>query len=348
VDPGRDITSAAEPIFDEEYVMAKAPVTVTVTGAAGQIGYALLFRIGSGQLLGVDTPVRLRLLEIPQAVQAAEGIAMELDDCAFPLLAGVDVTDDVTAAFDGTNVALLVGARPRTKGMERGDLLEANGGIFGPQGEAINAGAADDVRVLVVGNPANTNALIARSHAPDVPADRFTAMTRLDHNRALSQLARKLGVGVSEIKKLAIWGNHSATQYPDIFHAQVGGKNAAELLDEAWLADDFIPTVAKRGAAIIEARGASSAASAANAAIDHVHDWVHGTPDGDWTSAAVVSDGSYGIEEGLVASFPVVSRDGRYEIVQGLDVNEFSRSRIDASVAELKDERDAVKSLRLI
>jgi malate dehydrogenase len=328
--------------------MAKAPVTVTVTGAAGQIGYALLFRIGSGQLLGVDTPVRLRLLEIPQAVQAAEGIAMELDDCAFPLLAGVDVTDDVTAAFDGTNVALLVGARPRTKGMERGDLLEANGGIFGPQGEAINAGAADDVRVLVVGNPANTNALIAKSHAPDVHADRFTAMTRLDHNRALSQLARKLGVGVSEIKKLAIWGNHSATQYPDIFHAQVGGKNAAELVDEAWLADDFIPTVAKRGAAIIEARGASSAASAANAAIDHINDWVHGTPDGDWTSAAVVSDGSYGIEEGLVASFPVVSRDGRYEIVQGLDVNEFSRSRIDASVAELKDERDAVKSLRLI
>jgi malate dehydrogenase len=328
--------------------MAKAPVTVTVTGAAGQIGYALLFRIGSGQLLGVDTPVRLRLLEIPQAVQAAEGIAMELDDCAFPLLAGVDVTDDATAAFDGANLALLVGARPRTKGMERGDLLEANGGIFGPQGEAINAGAADDVRVLVVGNPANTNALIAKSHAPDVPADRFTAMTRLDHNRALSQLARKLGVGVSEIKKLAIWGNHSATQYPDIFHAQVGGKDAAELVDQAWLADEFIPTVAKRGAAIIEARGASSAASAANAAIDHIHDWVHGTPEGDWTSAAVVSDGSYGIEEGLVASFPVVSRDGRYEIVQGLDVNEFSRSRIDASVAELKDERDAVKSLRLI
>jgi malate dehydrogenase len=232
--------------------------------------------------------------------------------------------------------------------MERGDLLEANGGIFGPQGEAINAGAAADVRVLVVGNPANTNALIAKSHAPDVPADRFTAMTRLDHNRALSQLARKLGVGVSEIKKLAIWGNHSATQYPDIFHAQVDGKNAAELVDEAWLADDFIPTVAKRGAAIIEARGASSAASAANAAIDHIHDWVHGTPEGDWTSAAVVSDGSYGVEEGLVASFPVVSRDGRYEIVQGLDVNEFSRSRIDASVAELKDERDAVKSLGLV
>ena len=328
--------------------MAKAPVTVTVTGAAGQIGYALLFRIGSGQLLGAQTPVRLRLLEIPQAVQAAEGIAMELDDCAFPLLAGVDVTDDVTTAFDGANVALLVGARPRTKGMERGDLLEANGGIFAPQGEAINAGAADDVRVLVVGNPANTNALIAKSHAPDVPADRFTAMTRLDHNRALSQLAHKLGVSVSEIKKLAIWGNHSATQYPDVFHAEVDGKSAAELVDQVWLADEFIPTVAKRGAAIIEARGASSAASAANAAIDHIYDWVNGTPEGDWTSAAVVSDGSYGIAEGLVASFPVISRSGRYEIVQGLDVNEFSRQRIDASVNELKDERDAVKSLGLI
>ena len=328
--------------------MAKAPVTVTVTGAAGQIGYALLFRIGSGQLLGADTPVKLRLLEIPQAVQAAEGIAMELDDCAFPLLAGVEVTDDVNRAFNGTNVAMLVGARPRTKGMERGDLLEANGGIFGPQGAAINAGAASDVRVLVVGNPANTNALIAKAHAPDVPADRFTAMTRLDHNRALSQLAGKLGVGVSEIRKLAIWGNHSATQYPDIFHAEVGGKPAAELVDEGWLADEFIPTVAKRGAAIIDARGASSAASAGNAAIDHIYDWLHGTPEGDWTSAAVVSDGSYGIEEGLVASFPVVSRDGRYEIVQGLDVNEFSRTRIDASVAELRDERDAVKSLGLV
>jgi malate dehydrogenase len=328
--------------------MANAPVTVTVTGAAGQIGYALLFRIGSGQLLGADTPVKLRLLEIPQAVQAAEGIAMELDDCAFPLLAGVDVTDDVNAAFDGTNVALLVGARPRTKGMERGDLLEANGGIFGPQGAAINAGAGSDVRVLVVGNPANTNALIAKAHAPDVPADRFTAMTRLDHNRALSQLAGKLGVGVSEISRLAIWGNHSATQYPDIFHAEIGGKPAAELVDEAWLADEFIPTVAKRGAAIIEARGASSAASAANAAIGHVYDWLHGTPEGDWTSAAVVSNGSYGVEEGLVSSFPVVSRGGRYEIVQGLEVNEFSRSRIDASVAELRDERDAVNSLGLI
>ena len=328
--------------------MAKAPVTVTVTGAAGQIGYALLFRIGSGQLLGPDTPVRLRLLEIPQAVKAAEGTAMELDDCAFPLLAGIDVTDDVTRAFDGTNVALLVGARPRTKGMERGDLLEANGGIFGPQGAAINAGAADDVRVLVVGNPANTNALIAQSHAPDVPVERFTAMTRLDHNRALSQLAAKVDVGVADISKLTIWGNHSATQYPDIFHAEVGDKSAAELVEESWLADEFIPTVAKRGAAIIEARGASSAASAANAAIGHVYDWVYGTPAGDWTSAAVVSDGSYGVPEGILSSFPVVSRDGRYEIVQGLDVNNFSRERIDASVAELLEERDAVRSLGLL
>ena len=328
--------------------MSQAPVTVTVTGAAGQIGYALLFRIGSGQLLGPDTPVRLRLLEIPQAMKAAEGTAMELDDCAFPLLAGIDVTDDVTRAFDGTNVALLVGARPRTKGMERGDLLEANGGIFGPQGAAINAGAADDVRVLVVGNPANTNALIAQAHAPDVPTDRFTAMTRLDHNRALSQLAAKLDVGVADITKLAIWGNHSATQYPNIFHAEVGGKSAAELVDETWLADEFIPTVAKRGAAIIEARGASSAASAANAAIDHIYDWMHGTPENDWTSAAIVSDGSYGVAEGIVSSFPVVARGGRFEIVQGLEVNDFSRVRIDGSVAELLEERDAVRSLGLI
>lgn len=328
--------------------MAQTPVTVTVTGAAGQIGYALLFRIGSGQLLGPDTPVRLRLLEIPQAVKAAEGTAMELDDCAFPLLAGIDVTDDVNQAFDGTSVALLVGARPRTKGMERGDLLEANGGIFGPQGAAINAGAADDVRVLVVGNPANTNALIAQSHAPDVPADRFTAMTRLDHNRALSQLAVKVGVGVADIAKLTIWGNHSATQYPDIFHAEVAGKPAAELVDEGWLADQFIPTVAKRGASIIEARGASSAASAANAAVDHVHDWVTGTAEGAWTSAAVPSDGSYDVAEGIISSFPVVAKGGRYEIVQGLEINDFSRSRIDASAAELLDERDAVRSLGLI
>jgi malate dehydrogenase len=329
--------------------MAQAPVKVTVTGAAGQIGYALLFRIASGQLLGPDTPVRLSLLEIPQAVKAAEGTAMELDDCAFPLLSGIDITDDPRRAFDGVNIALLVGARPRTKGMERGDLLQANGGIFKPQGEAINAGAADDVRVLVVGNPANTNALIARSHAPDVPAERFTAMTRLDHNRAISQLAAKLQVPVTAITKLTIWGNHSATQYPDLFHAEVNGKNAAELVnDETWLRDTFIPTVAKRGAAIIEARGASSAASAANAAIDHVYNWVNGTPAGDWTSAAVISDGSYGVAEGLISSFPVVSREGRYEIVQGLEIDSFSRERIDASVAELIEERDAVTQLGLI
>jgi malate dehydrogenase len=329
--------------------MTQAPVNVTVTGAAGQIGYALLFRIASGQLLGADTPVKLRLLEIPQAVKAAEGTAMELDDGAFGLLAGIDIFDDPKAAFEGANVALLVGARPRAKGMERGDLLEANGGIFKPQGEAINAGAADDIKVLVVGNPANTNALIAQAHAPDVPADRFTAMTRLDHNRALAQLAKKLGVAVTDIKKLAIWGNHSATQYPSIFHAEVNGKNAAEAVnDEAWLADTFIPTVAKRGAAIIEARGLSSAASAASAAIDHVHTWVNGTPDGDWTSAGVVSDGSYGVPAGLISSFPVTAKNGKYEIVQGLEINEFSRTRIDASVAELAEERDAVKKLGLI
>jgi malate dehydrogenase len=325
-----------------------SPVTVTVTGAAGQIGYALLFRIASGQLLGPDTPVRLRLLEIPQAVKAAEGTAMELDDCAFPLLAGIDITDDATAAFDGANVALLVGARPRTKGMERGDLLEANGGIFAPQGRAINAGAADDIRVLVVGNPANTNALIAQAAAPDVPAERFTAMTRLDHNRAVAQLAKKLSVPVGEITKLTIWGNHSATQYPDLYHAEVGGKIAAEQVDDAWLRDDFIPTVAKRGAAIIEARGASSAASAANAAIDHVFDWVNGTPEGDWTSAAVPSDGSYGVAEGIISSFPVTAKNGKWEVVQGLEINDFSRERIDASVAELVEERDAVKSLGLL
>ncbi|TDD00966.1 malate dehydrogenase [Saccharopolyspora terrae] len=328
--------------------MTKAPVTVTVTGAAGQIGYALLFRIASGQLIDAETPIKLRLLEIPQAVKAAEGTAMELDDCAFPLLESIDITDDARTAFDGTNVALLVGARPRAKGMERGDLLEANGGIFKPQGEAINAGAADDVRVLVVGNPANTNALIAQAHAPDVPAERFTAMTRLDHNRAQTQLAQKLGVSVTDIRKLTIWGNHSATQYPDLFHAEVGGKIAAEQVEQSWLADEFIPTVAKRGAAIIDARGASSAASAANAAIDHVHTWVNGTPEGDWTSAGVVSDGSYGVPEGLISSFPVTARDGKFEIVQGLEIDEFSRERIDASVAELSEERDTVSKLGLI
>jgi len=329
--------------------MARTPVTVTVTGAAGQIGYALLFRIASGHLLGTDVPVRLRLLEITPALKAADGTAMELDDCAFPLLAGIDITDDATAAFDGTNVALLVGARPRTAGMERGDLLSANGGIFKPQGEAINAGAADDIRVLVVGNPANTNALIAASHAPDVPKSRFTAMTRLDHNRAKSQLAKKAGVTVNDITNLTIWGNHSATQYPDIFNAKINGQDAAELVnDQAWLESDFIPTVAKRGAAIIEARGSSSAASAANAAIDHVYSWVNGTPEGDWVSAGIVSDGSYGVPEGIISSFPVTSSGGEWEIVQGLEIDEFSRARIDASVHELVDERDAVTELGLI
>ncbi|WP_414942444.1 malate dehydrogenase [Amycolatopsis sp. cmx-11-51] len=329
--------------------MTQAPVNVTVTGAAGQIGYALLFRIASGQLLGPDTPVKLRLLEIPQAVKAAEGTAMELEDGAFPLLSGIDIFDDPKQAFEGVNVALLVGARPRAKGMERGDLLEANGGIFKPQGEAINAGAASDIKVLVVGNPANTNALIAQAHAPDVPADRFTAMTRLDHNRALAQLSKKLGVPVTELKKVAIWGNHSATQYPSIAHAEVSGKPATEVLtDQQWLADDFIPTVAKRGAAIIEARGLSSAASAASAAIDHVYTWVNGTPEGDWTSAAVVSDGSYAVPEGLISSFPVTAANGEYKIVQGLEIDDFSRTRIDASVNELAEERDAVKKLGLI
>ncbi|MFB4422437.1 malate dehydrogenase [Streptomyces sp. QL37] len=329
--------------------MTRTPVNVTVTGAAGQIGYALLFRIASGHLLGPDVPVNLRLLEIPQGLKAAEGTAMELDDCAFPLLRGIEITDDANVGFAGANVALLVGARPRTKGMERGDLLSANGGIFKPQGKAINDNAADDIKVLVVGNPANTNALIAQAAAPDVPAERFTAMTRLDHNRAISQLAARTGAAVSDIKRLTIWGNHSATQYPDIFHAEIAGKNAAEVVDdEAWLADTFIPTVAKRGAAIIEARGASSAASAANAAIDHVHTWVNGTAEGDWTSMGIPSDGSYGVPEGIISSFPVTTKDGKYEIVQGLDINEFSRARIDASVKELTEERDAVRELGLI
>ncbi|WP_405665074.1 malate dehydrogenase [Streptomyces sp. NBC_01166] len=329
--------------------MTRTPVNVTVTGAAGQIGYALLFRIASGHLLGPDVPVNLRLLEIPQGLKAAEGTAMELDDCAFPLLRGIEITDDANVGFAGANVALLVGARPRMKGMERGDLLSANGGIFKPQGKAINDNAADDIKVLVVGNPANTNALIAQAAAPDVPAERFTAMTRLDHNRAISQLAARTGAAVSDIKRLTIWGNHSATQYPDIFHAEIAGKNAAEVVnDEAWLADTFIPTVAKRGAAIIEARGASSAASAANAAIDHVHTWVNGTAEGDWTSMGIPSDGSYGVPEGIISSFPVTTKDGKYEIVQGLDINEFSRARIDASVQELTEERDAVRELGLI
>lgn len=319
---------------------------ITVTGAAGQIGYALLFRIASGAMLGADTPVSLRLLEIPQAVRAAEGVAMELDDGAFPLLRGVDVFDDPGTAFDGANVALLVGSRPRTAGMERGDLLEANGGIFGPQGRAINAGAADDIRVLVVGNPANTNALIAASHAPDVPAARFTAMTRLDHNRAVARLAHRVGVPVTSVARIAIWGNHSATQYPDLSHALVDG--APVDVSREWVEHQFIPTVARRGAAIIEARGSSSAGSAASAAIDHMRDWVNGTPPGDWTSAALPSNGSYGVQEGLVSSFPVTSVGGDWQIVPGLDIDLFSRGRIDASVAELIEERDAVRALGLL
>jgi len=325
------------------------PVNVTVTGAAGQIGYALLFRVASGQLLGPDVPVRLRLLEVPQAVKAAEGTAMELEDCAFPLLAGIDIFDDATAAFDGVNVGLLVGARPRGAGMERGDLLAANGGIFGPQGAAINAGAAEDVRILVVGNPANTNALIASAHAPDVPADRFNAMMRLDHNRALAQLALKAGVPVSDVANVIIWGNHSAKQYPDIAHALVGGNPAPAVVgDEAWVRDTFVPTVAKRGAAVIEARGLSSAASAANAAMAHVNDWVNGTPEGVWTSVALPSDGSYGVPEGLVCGFPAVSTNGAWEIVQGLEIDAAARAGIDASVAELIEERDAVTDLGLL
>jgi malate dehydrogenase len=322
---------------------------VTVTGAAGQIGYALLFRIASGQLLGPDTKVHLNLLEIPQAVKAAEGTALELFDAAFPLLAGVDIYDDPKQAFEGTNIALLVGARPRTKGMERADLLEANGGIFKPQGEAIAAGAASDVRVLVVGNPANTNALIAQRNADGVPAERFTAMTRLDHNRAVAQLATKTGAEVSQITNMAIWGNHSPTMYPDLFNAKVNGQRAWDAVgDEAWVADEFIPRVGKRGAEIIEARGASSAASAASAAIDHVYDWVHGTAEGDWVSMAVPSDGSYGVTEGIISSFPVKVSNGEWEIVQGLAVPEFSQARIDKTVEELIGERDAVAGLGLI
>ncbi len=325
------------------------PTTVTVTGAAGQIGYALLFRIASGQLLGPDEQVSLRLLEIPDAVKAAEGTAMELDDCAFPLLHSIEIFDDATAAFAGTNIAMLVGARPRTKGMERADLLEANGGIFKPQGAAINAGAADDIKVLVVGNPANTNALIAQSNAPDVPKERFTAMTRLDHNRAIAQLAKKTGAAVSDITSMAVWGNHSPTMYPDLFNAKVKGERAWDAVnDEAWVTDDYIPTVGKRGAAIIEARGASSAASAASAAVDHVHDWVLGTPEGDWVSMAIPSDGSYGVAEGIICSFPVTCSGGEYSIVQGLDVPDFSQQRIDATVKELTDERDAVSGLGLV
>ena len=325
-----------------------SPVTVTVTGAAGQIGYALLFRIASGQLLGPDTPVKLKLLEIEPALKAAEGTALELTDCAFPLLNKIEITADLKEGFNGTNVALLVGARPRTKGMERADLLEANGGIFKPQGQAINENAADDIKVLVVGNPANTNALIAQAAAPDVPKERFTAMTRLDQNRAYSQLANKLAVPVTAVSKLAIWGNHSPTMFPDLFHAEVNGKNAADAVDDmAWYENEYLPRVGKRGAEIIEARGASSAASAANAAIDHVYDWVNGT-NGGWVSMAVPSDGSYGVDEGLISSFPVTTANGEYEIVQGLEHNDFAKAKIEATVDELRGERDAVKELGLV
>ena len=329
--------------------MASGPVKVTVTGAAGQIGYSLLFRIASGAMLGAQTPVALRLLEITPALKAAEGTAMELGDCAFPLLSSVDISDDPKVAFDGVNVALLVGARPRGPGMERSDLLEANGGIFKPQGQAINAHAAADVHVLVVGNPANTNALIAMSHAPDVPRERFSAMMRLDHNRAKAQLAAKLGVGVGDVTNMTVWGNHSATQYPDILHAKISGRSASEMVnDQAWLEGEFIPTVQKRGAAIIEARGASSAASAASAAIDHVRDWLAGTPSDDWVSMAVPSDGSYGVAEGVLSGFPVTCKDGQYQVVEGLEIDTFSRERIDLSVSELLEERAAVEGLSLL
>ena len=328
--------------------MANAPVNITVTGAAGNIGYALLFRIASGALLGPDQRVNLRLLEIPPAVKAAEGTAMELFDSAFPTLGSVDIFDDPKAAFEGANIAFLVGSMPRKAGMERADLLSANGGIFGPQGEALNAGAAEDIKVLVVGNPANTNALIAASHAPDIPSSRFTAMTRLDHNRALAQLATKAGCHVTDIDKVTVWGNHSTTQYPDLTQATVKGAPVTDILaDRAWVEDDFIPTVAKRGAAIIDARGASSAASAASAAIDHVHDWVLGTS-GSWTSSSIMSDGSYGVPEGIISSFPCTSENGEWKIVQGLEIDDFSRGKIDASAAELVEEKNTVASMGLI
>ena len=325
------------------------PVRVAVTGAAGQIGYSLLFRIASGSMLGPDTPVALQLLEITPALKALDGVRMELDDCAFPLLTEVVCTDDANVAFGDVDVALLVGAMPRKAGMERSDLLSANGGIFKPQGKALSDSAKKDVKILVVGNPANTNALIAQQNAPDLEPGRFTAMTRLDHNRAVTQLAQRVGATVNDVTNMTIWGNHSVTQYPDLYHAKVNGKNAYDLVgDHAWYADTYIPTVAKRGAAIIEARGASSAASAANAAVDHIRSWALGTAAGDWVSMAVPSDGSYGVPEGLISSFPCTCKDGRYSIVQGLDINDFSRGKIDATAGELAEERDAVKDLGLI
>jgi malate dehydrogenase len=329
--------------------VSTTPLKVAVTGAAGQIGYSLLFRLASGSLLGPDRPIELRLLEIEPALKALEGVVMELDDGAFPLLSGVQIGADPNKIFDGVNLALLVGARPRGPGMERGDLLEANGAIFTAQGKALNSVAADDIRIGVTGNPANTNALIALTNAPDIPRERFSALTRLDHNRAISQLAKKTGAKVTDIKKVTIWGNHSATQYPDIFHAEINGKNAAEVVnDQSWIENDFIPTVAKRGAAIIDARGSSSAASAASATIDAARDWLLGSPKDNWVSMAVISDGSYGVPEGLISSFPVTTKDGDWSIVEGLDINEFSRGRIDKSTAELADERSAVTGLGLI
>lgn len=328
--------------------MPYSPVTVTITGAAGQIGYSLLFRTAAGDLLGANTPVRLKLLEIPAALKAAEGSAMELDDCAFDLLESIDVYDDPNKAFDGCNVALLVGARPRTKGMERADLIEANGGIFGPQGKAINDHAAQDIKVLVVGNPANTNALIASYAAPDVPGERFTAMMRLDHNRAIRQLSIKTGVHATEIRKLTVWGNHSASQYPDLAYCVIDHKPAMDYVDQEWVENVFIPTVANRGADIIDVRGGSSVASAANAALDHMHDWVRGTPFNDWTSVGLISDGSYGIPEGLISGFPCKSRWGEWHIVEELELSEFARSRIDKSVAELIHERQVVQGLGLL
>ena len=325
------------------------PVRVAVTGAAGQIGYSLLFRIASGSMLGPDQPVILQMLEIPPAMNALRGVAMELDDCAFGLLDAMVLSDEPEEAFDGAQIALLVGSRPRTKGMERKDLLEANGAIFTVQGRALAARAADDLRVLVVGNPANTNCLIAMNNADGVSPERFTAMTRLDHNRAKAQLAARVGATVGDVSRMTIWGNHSATQYPDLFHCEVAGHNAAQLVDDPqWLEGTFIPTVQQRGAAIIEARGASSAASAANAAIDHMRDWMLGTPPGDWVSMAVPSDGSYGVPDGLISSFPATCSDGAYEIVTGLQIDDFSRARIDASAAELAAERDTVAALGLI
>tara|TARA_B110000014_G_scaffold122816_1_gene84412 strand:+ start:24686 stop:25687 length:1002 start_codon:yes stop_codon:yes gene_type:complete len=332
-----------------EQILNQNPIRIAVTGAAGQIGYSLIFRIASGQLCGPNQPVILQLLEITPAMGALEGVAMELDDCAFPLLKEIELSDQSDKAFDGANIALLVGSRPRSKGMERKDLLEANGEIFTGQGEALNEKAAEDIRVLVVGNPANTNCLIAMNNAPDIPRRRFTAMTRLDHNRAITQVAQKLEISTTQITKMTIWGNHSATQYPDLFNCKISDKSAADVIDDQnWLENSFIPSVQQRGAAIIEARGASSAASAANAAIDHIRNWTDATPANDWVSMAVCSDGSYGVEEGLISSFPVKCSNGDWEIVQDLEIDDFSKNKIDASVQELSEERDTVSDLNLI